>query len=144
MLSILRALDYAHGVRDDDGCPDTGGRPLVVVAESADHQTLLKIQPGDKLALDGATVRAVVLEANRHPGWTFLVAARAAKPEASLARAAALADDLDKLAHREVAEAVAWDAVTKEAATTADVKIVIVVGERKEAAPPPLPAAPKP
>lgn len=71
----------------------------------------------------------------------------AAKPEASLGRAGALADDLDKLAHREVAEATAWDSVKKEPATTGDVKIVVVVRgkeEKKEAAPPPLPPVPKP
>ncbi len=135
-----------NGVKDDDGCPDTGGKALVVVVEGPPPRLKLG-NAGDKLAIDGATVRAIVLEANRHRDWTFLVAVNAAKPEASLGRAGALADDLDKLAHREVAEATAWDSVKKEPATTGDVKIVVVVRgkeENKEAAPPPLPPVPKP
>ncbi len=153
-----------NGVKDDDGCPDASdpaaknARPLVtVVADGPAHpeRVHLKVPFGDKLALDGGTLRAIAAEANRRRDWAFLVAVHGAKPEAALVRAAEIADDLDKLTHREVAEAIAWDSVKKEPATTADVKIVIAPkanentpkarkDEPKDASPPPLPPVPKP
>ena len=136
-----------NGFQDDDGCPDAdkGRKPLVAVAtDGAEHAPRLKIAAGDKLVLDGATVRAIVLEANQHRDWTLLVAVRGPKPEVSLARAAELADDLDRLAHRELAEPTAWESAKKEPVTAGEVKIVIVVGGQKEAAPAPLPPVPVP
>ncbi len=142
-----------NGVKDDDGCADAneagpnGAKPKPLVTISTDgpeHAPRLKIAAGDKLSIDGATLRAIVTEANQHRDWTFLVAVRAPKTDAALARAAELADDLDKLAHREIAEGVAWDAVKKEPATTNDVKLVIVVGGKKETVSSPLPPVPKP
>jgi OOP family OmpA-OmpF porin len=139
-----------NGFEDDDGCPekdkdDKTRKPLAVIAnDGPDQAPRFKIAAGDKLVLDGMTVRAIVREANLHPGWTILVAVRGPKPDAALARAAALADDLDKLAHRELAEAVAWDGVKKEPVTAGDVKLVIAVGGKTEPAPSPLPPVPVP
>jgi OOP family OmpA-OmpF porin len=134
-----------NGVQDDDGCPDTGGKPLVVVKDDSEKKNETKnghvrvvIAAGDKLVVDGPTLRAIVTEMNRHREWTLLVAVRGAK---ALDAAGAIADSLDRLAHREVAEAIAWDAVAKEPATTANAKIVVVVGSKKEPALAPLPAA---
>jgi OOP family OmpA-OmpF porin len=140
-----------NGVKDDDGCPDTNepsaktAKPIVVVAtDGPAHAPQLKLSPGEKLTPGGTTARAIVVEANRHRDWTLLVAIRGAKGDVALAHAAELADTLDKLAHRDLAEAVAWDAVKKEPATTGDVKIVVVVGGKKDAALAPLPPAPVP
>jgi OOP family OmpA-OmpF porin len=139
-----------NGFEDEDGCPEDeakakGHKPLVTIAtDRPDHAPRLKIAAADKLAPDGATVRAIVREANAHPEWTILVAIRSGKPEVALAQAAALADDLDKLAHRGLAEAVGWDSLKKEPVTAGDVKLVIVVGGKKEATPAPLPPVPLP
>ena len=136
-------------MKDDDGCPDTGGKTLVVVLDP-EHKPRLQIAAGDKLAPGSATLRAIALEMNHHRDWTLLVAAHAAKSEAGLERAAAIAYELDRLTHREVAEASAWDGMKKEPATTSDVKIVIVApgGEsgsvKKAPVPTPLPPAAKP
>jgi hypothetical protein len=127
-----------NGVADDDGCPDTGGKPLVVVKETKDGKARLEIAATDKLAVGGATLRAIAFEANQHRGWTLLVAARGKN---GIADAGAVADALDGLAHREVAEPIAWDEVKNEPATTANVKILVVVGGKKEPAMAPLPPA---
>ncbi len=88
--------------------------------------------------MDGPTLRAIVAEVNRHRDWTLLVAVRGAK---GVDAAGAIADSLDRLAHRDVAEAIAWDAMAKEPATTANVKIGVAPTTRKEPAMTPLPAA---
>jgi hypothetical protein len=138
-----------NGVADDDGCPDTGGKPLVVVNEKS-GKVRLEVAASDKLVAGGPTLRAIAFEANQHRGWKLLVATRGANGangKGGVADAAAIADSLDALAHRDVAEAIAWDEVKVEPATTANVKIVVVpvVGKnepaKKEPAMTPLPAA---
>ncbi len=129
-----------NGVQDDDGCPDTGGKPLVVVkdeSEKKNGRARIEIAAGDKLVVDGATLRAIATEMNRHRAWTLLIAVRGAK---ALDAAGAIADSIDRLARREVAEAIAWEQVAKEPATTANAKIVVVVATKKEPAMTPLPA----
>jgi hypothetical protein len=126
-----------NGVKDEDGCPDTGGKALVVIKEKDGHARL-EVAPGDKLVVDGATLRAIATEMNRHRDWKLLIAVRGAK---ALDAAAAIADSLDRLSHRELAEAIAWDAMAKEPATTANVKVVIAVSTKKEPAMAPLPAS---
>jgi hypothetical protein len=135
-----------NGVADDDGCPDTGGKPLVVVKEKAtsEHAKIaarLEIAASDKLAAGGPTLRAIAFEANQHRGWKLLVAARGANGKSGVADAAAIADSLDALAHRDIAEAIAWDEVKVAPATTANVKVIVVSVGEDEPALVPLPAA---
>ncbi|HEY2511112.1 MAG TPA: thrombospondin type 3 repeat-containing protein, partial [Polyangiaceae bacterium] len=140
-----------NGVTDDDGCPDTGGKPIAVLEgetakAGAKLHPRIKLRPDAKLVAGSTALRAIVVELHRHPEWTVLVAARAdrnAKAEAPLAQASLLADELDALAHRNLAEPSAWDPLAKEPATTADVKIVILTTPAVPAEAP-LPAAPKP
>jgi hypothetical protein len=120
-----------NGVADDDGCPDTGGKPLVAIA-SRNGAPMITIAAADPLAPEGTTVRALALESNRHRDWTLLVAAGGPK---GLARAAEIAVALGQRTHRDAAEAAAWESVKKEPMTTRDVKIVITVGSKKEPAP---------
>jgi hypothetical protein len=142
-----------NGVADDDGCPDTGGKPLVVVKEEKGGKVRLEVAASDKLTAGGPTLRAIAFEANQHRGWKLLVAVRGANVanvanvKRGVADAAAIADSLDGLAHRDVAEAIAWDEVKVEPATTANVKIVVVPvvakdeAAKREPAMTPLPAA---
>ena len=68
-----------NGVKDDDGCPDEGGHPLVVVDVVKGAVVLRLAQPilftgtADTLAIDpksATTLRAIALELNRRPDWT--------------------------------------------------------------------------
>jgi OmpA-OmpF porin, OOP family len=153
-----------NGLKDDDGCPDEGGKPLVVI-DPKDPRLVIKLAtpikltgPVDAPVIDPAslpTLRALVLELNRHRDWALAVGARPAagqKPGAeadksALGRALAVAGAVGQLAHRDdAAETVSWDAVKKQpGAEASGVGLVILSAAITEpkAATPPAPA-PKP
>ncbi|HEY2370737.1 MAG TPA: thrombospondin type 3 repeat-containing protein [Polyangiaceae bacterium] len=132
------SAEVFNGVKDEDGCPDEGGKPLVTV----DAKLVIKLQNAIKLAgtADAAghtpeggptvdpssttTLRAIALELNKHRDWTLAVAARPSGTDAqaqaeALARALAVVNALTALTHRDgSAETVGWDAV-KNAPTAA-------------------------
>ena len=138
-----------NGVKDDDGCPDTGGKPLVTIATKNGAPVIVLANAGDALKTDGTTLRAIAFEAHAHPEWTLLVASsgKQDKGDAGLARAKEVADRLDALAHRELAEPTEWSAVKNANARTdgtsaaesrggqhpGAVKLVVVVGGKREA-----------
>jgi OOP family OmpA-OmpF porin len=131
-----------NGVKDDDGCPDEGGR-LIATVDEKDTKLPLRLtrivalsgKPEDVDATSVVVLRAIVLELNRHPGWSLLVGVRpgAGKPEeaqrAALDRAAVVEKKVDALAFRERAsEAVAWDTVKQQPTAPSGVGFMIVVG----------------
>ena len=68
---------------------------------------------------------------NRHPSeWTLLVAASGPKDKSGqdtgLARALGIADAVNRLTHRNVAEPVAWGQLKAEPTTTRTVKLVVL------------------
>jgi hypothetical protein len=132
-----------NGVKDDDGCPDEGGQPLVVVDEKKDAIAFRAAQP---IALAGppdapttdpkiaTTLRAIAQQLNRHPDWTLVVGVRpgggkaADAQSASLARAMSIATQIAALTHRpSSAEAVGWDAVKQQPAAQSGVGLVVLV-----------------
>jgi len=131
-----------NGVKDDDGCPDEGGAPLVVVTLKAGAPTLQTSRPiaivaGPPLDVDPKSVvilRAIALELNRHPDWTLGVGVRPGpgKPDdaqkASLERAMLVANRVGALTHRpSAAEAVGWDAVKQQPGATSGIGLVVLV-----------------
>jgi hypothetical protein len=129
-----------NGVKDDDGCPDTGGKPLVTIAGK--DNTIRLVSPlkivvaADKTLVDEKSwpeLRALVLELNHHRDWTLAVGARpdakAGKDDqAALARAAAVVQTVTKFAHRDgVAEAVGWDAVKQQPSAASGIGLAILV-----------------
>ncbi len=133
-----------NGVKDDDGCPDEGGKPLVVVTQKAGAVTLAPARPialvgtGDQTEVDPKsemTLRAIALELNHHPDWTLGVGVRVAqgKPEAAqqaaLERASFVAGRIATFTHRpSSAEAVGWDAVKQQpGAEAAGLGLVVLV-----------------
>jgi hypothetical protein len=143
-----------NGVKDDDGCPDEGGRPLVVVdvvkgaVELRVAQAILFTGTSDTLAIDpksATTLRAIALELNRRPDWTLAVGARpgAGPPEeaqrGSLQRAMLVANRLATYTHRPgAAEAVGWNAVKQQPGAATGVGFLVLLGTR-ERPPSPLP-----
>ena len=143
-----------NGVKDDDGCPDEGGRPLAVVDVVKGAVVLQVTQPilftgtSDTLAIDpksATTLRAVALELNRRPDWTLAVGARpgVGKPEeaqrGSLQRALLVANRIATYTHRPgAAEAVGWDAVRQQPGAATGIAFAVLLGTR-ERPPAPLP-----
>jgi hypothetical protein len=124
-----------NGVEDADGCPDQGGKPLVVIRQkgtdiSASFSAAPKFVGSDEAPeLDPSSVplfRALALELNRHPTWVAAVGIRPKREipveqQAALARAFVVVDALRKFTYRDgVAETIGWRAVAKQpnAATT--------------------------
>jgi hypothetical protein len=118
-----------NGVNDEDGCADTGGRPLVVVTERGNDRTIRFARPmkfkGSREApeLDPAsvpTLRALALELNLHPSWIVAIAVRpksesAFDQQAALAQAFAAVEAVRGFALRDgVAETVGWKAVSNQ------------------------------
>ena len=116
------AAEVYNGVKDEDGCPDEGGRALVVVVEKGVRPTVRFATP---LAFGGAhaasaetdeldaasvmTLRALALELNRHRDWTVAVGAKADRKPA-LPHATEIARTIARFTHRDdVATAVPWD-----------------------------------
>jgi hypothetical protein len=132
-----------NGVKDDDGCPDDGGKPLVVVAQKAGGFTVTAARPigivgtGDQAQVDPkseTTLRALALELNRHPDWTLGVGVRPqpGKPEEAeknaLARATLVVNRFATFTHRpSSAEAVGWDAVKQQPGAEAGLGLVVLV-----------------
>ena len=132
-----------NGVKDDDGCPDEGGKPLVVVRQKGATFTLALARPlaiagaGDQAQVDPAsvmTLRAIALELHVHPDWTLGVGVR---PQAgkgdeaeknALARATLIDNQLADFTHRpSSAEAVGWDAVKQQPGAEGGVGLVVLV-----------------
>jgi hypothetical protein len=148
-----------NGIKDDDGCPDEGGTLLVSV-DTKDPKLPIKLASAIKLAgtpdvptVDPAsvfTLRALVLELNRHREWTLFIGARpgAGKADeaqrAAVNRAAAISSVVDKLALRdEASEAVGWDAVKQQPGNQGGIGLMFVVAPPTPGTTPtPLPAAP--
>jgi OOP family OmpA-OmpF porin len=135
-----------NGIKDDDGCPDEGGAPLVLIVDKKGAPTLAPARPvaiANGAAAGGApdvdpksvmTLRAIALELNRHPDWTLGIGVRpgAGKPEEAqrdaLARAMAVANRLTAFTHRPAsAEAVGWDAVKQQPGAAGGVGFVVLV-----------------
>jgi OmpA-OmpF porin, OOP family len=146
-----------NGVKDEDGCPDEGGRPLVVVNLEKGVIVVRLAQPiafvgrKDTLAIDrrsATTLRALAQELNRRPDWTLAVGARPGPgtPEeaqrAALERAMLVANRIGAYAHRPAAaEAVGWDAVKQQPGAASGLGFAVLV-PGKPTAPAPLPATP--
>jgi OmpA-OmpF porin, OOP family len=118
-----------NGVDDEDGCADTGGRPLVVVQERGTDITLRFARPmkfkGSREApeLETAslgTLRALASELNRHPNWIVAIGVRPKTDstfdqQAALAQAFVAVETLREFAVRDnVAETVGWKAVSSQ------------------------------
>ena len=156
------APENFNGVKDDDGCPDTGGAPLVTIAPvpvagralpaKAPRSVLrlarpVKVVPsGAEWSVDEASVvvlRAVALELSRHRELTLTVGAKPKTAgDADVAdaekRARAVALRVRELTRRESsAEIVAWDAV-KDAtlAGASGIGLGVVASEEPPAATP--------
>jgi len=141
-----------NGVKDDDGCPDEGGRPLAVVDVVKGAVMLHVAQPilftgtTETLAIDprsATTLRAIALEMNRRPDWTLAVGARpgAGKPEeaqrGSLERAVLVANRIATYTHRPgSAEAVGWDAVKQQPGAASGVGFLVLLSTREKTAVP--------
>ena len=118
-----------NGVDDEDGCADTGGKPLVVVQEKGNDLTVRFARPtkfkGSREApeVDPAsvpTLRALTLELNRHPSWVVAIGVRpktdsAFDQQAALAQAFAAVETVRGFALRDgAAETVGWRAVSTQ------------------------------
>jgi hypothetical protein len=136
-----------NGVKDDDGCPDEGGK-LIATVDEKDPKLPLRLtrsvtlsgKPEDVDAASTVVLRAVVLELNRHHGWSVLVGVRpgAGKPadaaRAALDRAAIVAKKIDALALRgRAAEAVAWDVVKQQPTASSGVAFMLVAASHDDA-----------
>lgn len=146
-----------NGIKDEDGCPDEGGRPLVVVDVVKGAVTVRLAQPvgfvgaKDTLAIDpksATTLRALAQELNRRPDWTLAVGARPGPGNAEEAQRAALeramlvANRIGAYAHRPAAaEAVGWDAVKQQPGAASGLAFaVLVAGQPRPEAPLPVKA----
>jgi OmpA-OmpF porin, OOP family len=116
-----------NGIRDEDGCPDVGGKPLVTVVARATGPALQLLTPirfkgpGEAPDVDEAsvpTVRAIAAQLNRQPDWVVAVGAREAPQQGlwassyALSRSFAVVLALRAYTSRDgVAETVGWAAV---------------------------------
>jgi OmpA-OmpF porin, OOP family len=132
-----------NGIKDDDGCPDDGGKPLVVAAQKGGTFTVTTSRPvgivgaGDQAQVDPKsepTLRALALELNRHPDWTLGVGVRPQPGKAeeaqgvALARAMLVVNRVAALTHRpSSAEAVGWDAVKQQPGAEGGLGLVVLV-----------------
>ena len=156
------SAEVFNGVADDDGCPDEGGKPLVVIDDKRKVRLAAPIKLVGPVALPEVdpssvtTLRALALELNRHRDWTVAVGAR---PKAgddgqidALARSFAIVRVLSNLSHRDgIAETVGWDAVKNQPQADTGIAFTILVlpssaGAKPEGAKPEgaKPAAPAP
>jgi hypothetical protein len=118
-----------NGVNDEDGCPDTGGKPLVVVQQVGTDRTLRFARPlkfkGSREApeIEAAslfTLRALALELNRHPNWIVAIGVRPKTEstfdqQAALAQAFAAVEAVRGFGLRDgLAETVGWRAVSNQ------------------------------
>ncbi len=131
------AAEVFNGIKDDDGCPDEGGKPLVTI----DARLVVRLAnpikvtgPDDAPTIDPAsmmTLRALALELNKHRDWTLAVAAKpagveAAQHAAALFRALAVVNTLTKLTLRDgAAETVGWDAVKNQPTASSGIGLLL-------------------
>lgn len=148
------AAEVWNGVKDDDGCPDEGGKALVVVDEKKGTVKLtgaIKLVAGtDGVAVDPAstlTLRALATELNHHRDWTLAVGARATNAAGTdgLERALTVVNALVTMTHRDgAAETVSWDAVKRQPGAEGGIGLLLLVAPPAPAptsATTPLPAA---
>jgi hypothetical protein len=117
-----------NGVADDDGCPDTGGKPLAVLTMAKDGEhAKIAIAANDPLDPSGTTLRAIALEVHRslpRDQWILYVAINdKKKPE----RSNVVTEALNRFVGRgtDFALPVIWSQFAKEPATTPTVKLVL-------------------
>ena len=146
-----KCLDQAetfNGVEDEDGCPDQGGKPLVVVGQKGTELTATFAQ-GVKFkgSLEAPevepasipTLRALALEPQSQPeldrsGRCSPQKAGAVEEQAALAQAFAVVDVLRRFTYRDgVAETVGWKAVAKQPGVAASGFGVLVLAPRDDA-----------
>ncbi|HEY1958368.1 MAG TPA: thrombospondin type 3 repeat-containing protein [Polyangiaceae bacterium] len=142
------AAEVFNGVKDEDGCPDEGGKPLVTIDAKLVIKLAHEIKIGgtaDAPAIDPAsmtTLRALGLDLNQHRDWVLAVGARptAATPQAgaeALARAVAVVKAITDLTHRDgSAETVGWDSVKRVPTAASGIGLMILTA--------PPPTEPKP
>ena len=118
-----------NGVEDEDGCPDQGGKPLVVIREkgtdiSATFAAPMKFKgSAEAPEIDPASLpllRALAVELNRHPTWVVAVGVRpkrttAVEQQAALAQSFVVVDALRRFTYHDgAAETIGWRAVAKQ------------------------------
>ena len=142
-----------NGVKDDDGCPDEGGHPLVVISAAKGTLTVaspIKLTESTSgLTVDSPsmmTMRAIATELNHHHDWTLAVGARpsAAAANDGLERALTVVNVLTQMTHRDgAAETVGWDAVKRQPGADSGMGLLLIVAPATPSASPasPLPAA---
>ncbi len=136
-----------NGVEDADGCPDKGGKPLVVVAQKGQDLTAtfaraIKFKGSlEAPEVDPASIvilRALAAELNHNPKWIVAVGVRpkkteAAEQQAALAQAFAVVDVLHRFTYRDgVAETVGFRAVAKQPGAAASGFGVLLLAPRDE------------
>ncbi len=142
------AAEVFNGVKDEDGCPDQGGKPLITIEP---RPLALKLASALKLGgtADAPTVdpssmmtlRAIALELNKHRDWVLMVGAKPVNTDATsqaqaLSRALTIVNALTLLTRRDgAAETVGWDAVKNTPSAASGIGLLLF------AAPPPV--APK-
>jgi len=151
------AAEVFNGIKDDDGCPDEGGKPLVTVDAKLVVRLASPIKVGgaaDAPAIDPAsipTLRALAFELNKHRDWTLAVAAKptantAAAQGESLARSLTVVNALTQLTRRDgAAETVGWDAVKSQPTAPGGLGLLLFAAPPAPTTPPPAttkPAAP--
>ena len=142
------APEVFNGVKDEDGCPDDGGKALVTIAP-APGQTSLVVKLKDNLKMGGTadaptvdpssmmTLRALALELNKHRDWVLAIAAKptgadAAAQAQALGKSLAIVNALTLLVRRDgAAETVGWDAVKTQPTAASGIGLIVF------AAPPP-------
>lgn len=143
------AAEVFNGIKDDDGCPDEGGKALVTVDTRLPLAASLVVKLANAIKIAGTpeaptidpesmnTIRAVSLELNKHRDWTLGIASKpaATTPEATaqaLARSLAIVNAITAITRRDgSAETVGWDAVKNMPTAASGIGLVIF------AAPPP-------
>jgi hypothetical protein len=152
------AAEVFNGVKDDDGCPDEGGKALVTI----DAKNVVRFATPLKLGgtanaptIDDAsvpTLRALALELQRHRDWTLAIGAKPTATtieahDAALLRAITVVDRILGWVRRDGAvETVGWDAVKAQptaSAGTAGIGFLLLVAPPPPAPPPPTGSTPK-
>ncbi len=142
------APEVFNGVKDEDGCPDEGGKLLVTV----DAHLVVKLATPIKITGDDnnpvvdpssmMTLRALALELNKHRDWTLAVAAKpggveAPQHAAALFRALAVVNTLTKLTRRDgAAETVGWDAVKNQPSASSGLGFLLFAAPTTPTPPP--------
>lgn len=141
------SAEVYNGVKDDDGCPDEGGKALVVFdgkKGSIKTATAIRlVSSASGVAIDPAsltTVRAIATELNHHHEWTLAVGARpTGNANDSLERALVLVTALTQMTHRDgAAETVSWDAVKRQPGAESGLGLLLLVAPVVPAATTPL------